>query len=171
MRYINTKANEIIIRTPISKSTTKTTSKKTNKVTENTKYRGYLPEDIIILLLERDYNNGAGNDADFNPDNINVTAWINKLILENNIYLKFTSTEDDIYNDNKYVLSIENTSLENSFIVKKQNKLDSYYFTVSKKLFNLLKNSERDNFILEYRIKFVSGGLSLDNCVVSVLLV
>ena len=169
MRYINTKANEIIIKTPISSSTTTTINKKTNKESQNTKYRGYLPEDIIILLLERDYNNSAANNVNINQDNIN--EWINNLIMEDNIYLKFTKNSDNVHDDNKYALSIIDKNLDNSFIVKKQNKLDSYYFTVSKKLFSSLKNSNRNNFVLEYCIKFIDGDFNLKNSVVSISLV
>ena len=160
MRYINTTNKQIIIKTAISTSKTKTTSKD-NKEVFNTKYIAYLPIDVLILLLEQKFKTI--------PETANLDdaiSWINNIIAEKNIYLRFAIVPGA--SDNTYDIDIVDEKNDNCIAIRKQLKSDSYYFTVSKRLFKLLKNSDKDNFYLKYCISFDNGVIDLDNFVVNV---
>lgn len=162
-RQINTQKQQIIINTAISSSTT-TTKNINNKITyTNTKYIANLPQDVLLLLLEKQFNT--------KPDNIEPAEWINKIIENKNIYLQFERQENqaDAYNINIVCSKEKNNS--NCLSLRSSRKYNNYTFTVSKKLFKLLKNNNGFNYSLEYVICFKSGVIGLDNCVVCVRLV
>jgi len=167
-RYIDTRNKQIIINTTISSSTTTIKNTKTNKEYSNTKYIAHLPQDVLILLLEKEFNTIP--DAAASANNI-AAEWIKNILAENKIYLQFIKADpsgSDEYNINIVYDDIDNS---NCVSIRSAKKYDNYTFTASKRLFNLLKNNDGCNYSLQYVIKFDNDLFSLDNCVVSVRLV
>lgn len=164
MKYINRKTKQLIIDTPIHKSTTKTTTKD-GKTKENTKYIAHIPNEVLIFLLEK-YKpfDVAIPDAEYIDNMLNA---------DDKIFLSFY---DPSGKEKDYVeLQATNTKLASdvgaSVTVKKQVKANSYFFTVSKKVFTDLKNIGNGVNSFRYVISFDSESDCFKNFMVLVRLV
>lgn len=163
MRYIDKEKRQLIIDTPVHKSTTKTIAKN-GKVKENVKYIAHIPNDILIFLLEkfRIFNALAENDAEY------INAMISG---KDKFYLSFynhpgkdavelTASNEKHTNDNTASVTIQ-----------KQITAKSYFFTLSKKLFNELKDDKDVDYVFRFILPLKDNEYYFKNFVIDVMLV
>lgn len=163
MRYIDKDKKQLIIDTPVHKSTTKTITK-AGKTKENIKYVAHIPTDILIFLLDaiKPFDAAAESDAEY------VNAMLSG---KDKIYLSFynhpgkdpielTATTD------KY------DKADSVFVSIRQHKTsNSYVFTVSKKVFKALKNDDNSNYCFRFILPLNDKDYYFKNSVIDVMLV
>ena len=161
MKYIDRKSKQLIIDTPIHKSTTKTTTKN-GKTKENVKYIAHIPNEVLIFLLET-----------YKPFDIAVpdVAYIDELLKgDERIFLSFRNLSGDVAE-----LQATNYKLDNdsgvSVTIKKQVNSNSYFFTVSKKVFSKLKDNNGSSYNFRYVVDLDSGSDCFKNFMVLVEIV
>jgi len=163
MKYINRKTRQLIIDTPVHKSTTKTTAKD-DKTKENIKYIAHIPNEILIFLLEKfvSYDPSASSDAEY------IDAMLNG---NENFFLSFY----DYPGKDSIELQVTNNKIASdtgaSVTIKKQVKSNSYFFTVSKKVFDELKNNNDCDYVFRYVLSFDCDSYCFKNFIVDVMLV
>lgn len=168
--YINRKEKQLIIETPIHTSTTKTTAKD-GKVKKHIKYTAHIPNMILIFLLEKFASFDAPGIAPGVDDPVDV-KYIDKMLnSKEKFYLSFFDNpgkdvvETQITNE-KFVN--DNTA---SVTIKKQFSSNSYFFTVSKKLFSDLKNNNNSISSFRFVLSLDSDSYYFKNFIVCVELV
>ena len=163
MKYINRKTRQLIIDTPIHKSTTKITTKDGTQK-ENIKYIAHIPNEILIFLLEKfaPFDAGATSDAEY------IDAMLNG---KEKLYLSFY----DHPGKDAVELNVTNEKFAVdgavSVTIKKQVRSNSYFFTVSKKVFSELKNDDDCDYGFRYVLSFDCDSYCFKNFIVDVMLV
>ena len=164
MKYINRNKKQLIIDVPIHKSTTKTTGKN-GKVKENIKYIAHIPNEILIFLFEKfkpfDFTK-YGNDAEY------IDAMIND---DEKYFLSFY----DQPGKDAVSLEITNYKISSndgaSVTIKKQVTSNSYFFTVSKKVFTDLKNNDNSISSFRYVLDLDFNSNNSKNSIIDVILI
>lgn len=162
MKYINRKTKQLIIDTPVHKSTTKIIAKD-GTIKENIKYIAHIPNEILIFLLEKFAPFDAG---------VSDVEYIDVMLNGNEkFYLSFYdhSKKDvvELQVTNEKIASDIGTSVT----IKKQVKSNSYFFTVSKKVFDELKNDNDCDYCFRYCLSFDFDSFCFKNFIVDVMLV
>ena len=161
MRYINRKSKQLIIDTPIHKSTTKTTTKN-GKIKENIKYIAHIPNEVLMFLLEK--------FKTFDCVMSDVAYIDGVLNGDETVFLSFRNLSGDVAE-----LQATNYKLDNdsgvSVTIKKQVNSNSYFFTVSKKVFSKLKDIDGSSYSFRYVVDLDSGSDCFKNFMVLVEIV
>jgi len=163
MRYIDKNKQQLIIDTPIHKSTTKFVNKD-GKTKNNIKYVAHIPSDLLVFLLEKFRTFDATSETD--------AEYINAMLSGNEkIYLSFYNHpgKDTIELTATHDKYVKDDTL--SVTVKKQSKVNSYVFTISKKLFKELKDNSDVNYVFRFILPLKDNEFYLKNSVLDVMLV
>jgi len=164
MKYINRQTRQLIIDTPIHRSITKSTTKD-GKTKENIKYIAHIPNEILIFLLEQyaPFDAAAQSDVEY----------IETMRTGKEKY--FLSFYDHPGKDEYVELSVTNEKyvLDDTASVtfKKQAASNSYFFTVSKKVFKQLKDDNNSFSSFRFVFSLDCDSYCFKNSVVDVKLV
>ena len=157
MRYIDKENKQLIIRKPVNTSTTKTTNIKGETI-ENIKYRTDIPNEVLALLLSK--------YGSYNPDDETLGEYINKMLDSKKYFLCFNDAGDKIFvSDDK-----DDNNASASMSIKKDISAYIYRFTISKRVFNFLKDNPTRKYYLSYVVDFSSDSDCLKNSVVGIRL-
>lgn len=176
MKYINKQEKQLIIDTKIHKSITKTITKDGIEK-ENIKYVAHIPNEILIYLLEK-YQAFNVPGADSDAENIDAILssdvdYIDTMLSSDEQY--YLSFYDHPADSDDVQLQITNNKIPAddgaSVTIKKQVTSNSYFFTVSKKVFKELKNNNNSIGIFRYVLDFDCDSDLFKNSVVCVKLV
>lgn len=162
MHYIDKENKQIIIDTSVSYTITRQTTKD-GKEKENIKYIASIPNEVLIFLLEKFsiYDESIyGSTAEY------IDAMLNS---NEKYYLSFVDApgNDVILSCSNYKLAFDDGV---SVTIKKQSNSSTRFFTVSKKIFNELKNNKKINYKLRFVIDLFSDSECLKNSIVYVSL-
>ena len=163
MRYINKNKKQLILDTPVHKSTTKTITKD-GKTKVNTKYIAHIPNDLLVFLLDnfRTFDAAAESDAEYIKS---------MLTGKDKIYLSFYNHPGKD--------AIELTASHDKFVkedtasvsIQKQSTAKSYFFTLSKKVFSELKDDNDVDYVFRFILPLDDNNYYLKNSVIDVMLV
>ena len=164
--YIDKANKQLIIDTPVHKSTTKTTTK-AGKEKLNIKYIAHIPNILLIYLLEKFKSFDASSETDAEYIDAMLSDPKNN---ENKYYLSFYDNPGNEYIEMNITKEKYDDAIA-SVTIKKQVKSNSYFFTVSKKVFKNLSDDDNSVSGLRFILYLDSDNYYFKNSIIHIELV